>query len=55
MKMWNIFDTSFVAITVAYLFCRLKGLADGDGWDTLFCLHLQRIELGHRVPLSMGF
>ncbi|KAI0034203.1 receptor-activated Ca2+-permeable cation channel [Vararia minispora EC-137] len=42
-NMWNIFDTSFIVITLAYLFCRAKGLADGNeylsqwGFDILAC------------------
>lgn len=30
-QMWNVFDTSFVVVFLAYLGFRIKGLAYGDG------------------------
>ena len=31
LQMWNVFDTSFVVVFLAYLGFRIKGLAYGDG------------------------
>ncbi|KAI0042867.1 hypothetical protein FA95DRAFT_1609847 [Auriscalpium vulgare] len=42
-NMWNIFDTSFIVVTLVYVGCRIKGLAYNDpdasdlGFDILAC------------------